>query len=61
MIKTQVMDVIKEILNNGPLGLLSFWSKSMVLLLFSAIVSTLLTMLAVLLVYGSEISIQFGY
>lgn len=55
------MDVIKEILNNGPLGLLSFWSKSMVLLLFSAIVSTLLTMLAVLLVYGNEISIQFGY
>jgi len=55
------MDVIKEILNNGPLGLLSFWSKSMVLLLFSAIVSTLLSMLTVLLVYGSEISIQFGY
>ena len=55
------MDVIKEILNNGPLGLLSFWSKSMVLLLFSAIVSTLFTMLTILLIYGHEISIQFGY
>lgn len=55
------MDVIKEILNNGPLGLLSIWSKSMVLLLFSVIVSTLLTMLIVLLRYGNEISIQFGY
>ncbi len=55
------MDVMKEILNKGPLGLLSFWSRSMVLLLFSAIVSTLLTMLVVLLIYGNEISIQFGY
>ncbi|MEM1257166.1 MAG: hypothetical protein AAGC45_11125 [Bacteroidota bacterium] len=55
------MDVIKEILDKGPLGILSFWSKSMVLLLFSAIVSTLLTMLVVLLIYGNEMSIQFGY
>ena len=55
------MDVFKEIVNNGPLGLLPFWSKSMVLLLFSAIVSTLFTMLLILLVYGSEVSIQFGY
>ncbi len=55
------MDVIKEIVTKGPLGLLPFWSKSMVLLLFSAIVSTLLSMLVVLLVYGNEISIQFGY
>lgn len=55
------MDVIKEILKYGPLGLLSFWSRSMVLLLFSAIVSTLLTMLTILLVYGNEMSIQFGY
>jgi len=55
------MDVIKEIMRNGPLGLLSFWSKSMVLLLFSAIVSTALTMLIFLLIYGNEVSIQFGY
>lgn len=55
------MDVMKEILSKGPLGLLSFWSRSMVLLLFSAIVSTLLTMLVLLLIYGNEISIQFGY
>jgi len=55
------MDVIKEILNDGPLGLLSFWSKSMVLLLFAAIVATLWSMLIVLLLYGSEVPIQFGY
>ena len=55
------MDVFKEILKNGPLGLLPFWSKSLMLLLFSAIVSTLLTMLIVLLVYGPTMSIQFGY
>lgn len=55
------MDVLKEIMNNGPLGLLSFWSKSLVLLLFSAIVSTLLTMLIILLIYGNQIPIQFGY
>jgi hypothetical protein len=55
------MDVIKEILNNGPLGLLSLWSKSMVLLLFSAIVSTLLSMLTFLLIYGNQVAIQFGY
>ncbi len=55
------MDVIKEIMQNGPLGLLPVWSKSLVLLLFSAIVATLATMLMILLRYGSEISIQFGY
>lgn len=55
------MDVIKEIVQKGPLGLLSFWSKSMVLLVFSAIVSTSLTMLIFLLIYGNEVTIQFGY
>lgn len=55
------MDVFKEILNNGPLGLLPFWSKSLVLLLFSVIVSTLITMLTVLVIYGPYMSIQFGY
>ena len=55
------MDVIKEIMENGPLGMLPVWSKSLVLLLFSAIVTTLLAMLTFLMRYGSEISIQFGY
>ncbi|MEM1336365.1 MAG: hypothetical protein AAF717_02510 [Bacteroidota bacterium] len=55
------MGVIKEIMKNGPLGVLPLWSKSLVLLLFSAIVTTLITMFAFLLRYGSEINLQFGY
>lgn len=55
------MDVFKEILKNGPLGLLPFWSKSLVLFVFSVIVSTLLTMLVILLAYGPTMTIKFGY
>ena len=55
------MGVIKEIMENGPLGLLPIWSKSLVLLLFSAIVTTLVTMFTFLMRYGSEINLQFGY
>jgi len=55
------MDVINEIMEKSALGALSSWTKSLVLLLFSAIVITLTTMMAILLTYGSQMSIQFGY
>jgi len=55
------MDVINEIIEKSALSALSIWSKSFVLLLFSTIVLTLMTMLGVLLLYGSQIHIQFGY
>ncbi len=55
------MDVINEIIQNSALGLLSKWYKSIVLLLFSAIVSVLLTMLIILVVNGPDMIIRFGY
>ncbi|WP_164721422.1 hypothetical protein [Maribacter sp. MJ134] len=55
------MDVINEILQKSALGVLSNAYKSLVLLLFSAIVTTLLTMLVLLITYGSHITVQFGY
>ena len=55
------MDVINEIIQNSPAGLLSKGYKSLVLLLFAAIVSVLLVMLVVLLTYGPSMTIRFGY
>lgn len=55
------MDVINEIIQNGPVGLLSKGLKSAVLLLFAIIVSVLLTMLVVLIAYGPSMTIRFGY
>lgn len=55
------MDVIKEIIQNSPVGHLSRTYKSMVLLLFATIVSVLLTMLVILVSYGPYMSIRFGY
>ena len=55
------MDVINEIIQNSALGTLSRTYKSLVLLLFSTIVSVLFTMLIVLLKYGPYMTIQYGY
>ncbi|MGB5820569.1 MAG: hypothetical protein WBG90_13885 [Saonia sp.] len=55
------MDVINEIISQSAIGSLSKWYKSLVLLLFSSIVTVLMTMLVILLKYGSQMSIQFGY
>ncbi|MGB5434808.1 MAG: hypothetical protein WBM98_02875 [Maribacter sp.] len=55
------MDVINEIIQNSAAGQLSKGYKSLVLLLFSTIVSILLTMLVILLVYGPYMTIRFGY
>jgi len=55
------MDVINEIIQKSALGELSNVYKSFVLLLFSSIVSTLLTMLVILLKYGPNMTVQFGY
>ena len=55
------MDVIKEIIQESPAGHLSKGYKSLVLLLFATIVSTLLTMLVVLLTYGPYMTIGYGY
>ncbi|WP_165395210.1 hypothetical protein [Flagellimonas allohymeniacidonis] len=55
------MDVIKEIIENSAAGPLSKGYKTLVLSLFASIVCTLFTMLVVLLSYGSNLNIQFGY
>lgn len=55
------MDVINEIIQNSAIGPFSKLYKSMVLLLFSSIVTMLGAMLVVLLTYGSHMTIQFGY
>ncbi len=55
------MDVINEIIRKSALSLMSKGYKSLVLLLFSAIVSILLTMLMILIIKGPDTIIQFGY
>ena len=55
------MDVVKEIIQNSAIGTWSNGYKSLVLSLFASIVGTLLTMLVILLRYGPEMNIQFGY
>ena len=55
------MDVINEIIQNSAIGQMSKWYKSLVLLLFSSIVSTLFIMLVLLIKYGPYLTIKFGY
>ncbi|WP_281543248.1 hypothetical protein [Maribacter aestuarii] len=55
------MDVINEIIQNSAIGPLSKFYKSMVLLLFSTIVTMLSAMLVILLTHGSHMTIHFGY
>ncbi len=55
------MDVFNEIIRNSALSLLSTVYKNLVLLLFSTIIVTLVSMLVILLRYGSQMTIQFGY
>jgi len=59
--RKKIMDVINEIIQNSAIGPLSRTYKNLVLLLFSTIVSILFTMLVVLLTYGPQLTIQFGY
>nr|WP_299342867.1 hypothetical protein [Allomuricauda sp.] len=55
------MDVFKEIFENSAAGPLSKGYKTLVVSLFASIVCTLFTMLVILLRYGFEMNIQFGY
>lgn len=59
--KKKIMDVINEIIQNSAIGPLSKWYKSLVLLVFSSIVTTLFVMMVILLRYGPYMNIQFGY
>lgn len=55
------MDVLKEIYWKSALGVLPRPVKSFVLLIFSAIVAILFTMLFLLLKHGHYLNVQFGY
>ncbi|MGB5275188.1 MAG: hypothetical protein WBN39_14130 [Flavobacteriaceae bacterium] len=55
------MDVINEILQKSALSEMTKWYKAATLLLFSSIVVMLSVMLVVLLIYGPNLTIQFGY
>ena len=55
------MDVIKEIIDKSAAGALDRGLRALVLSIFASIVCTLFGMLIVLLRYGSEMNIQFGY
>ncbi len=55
------MDVVKEIIQNSALGPFSNGFKGLILSLFASIVGVLLTMLVVLIKYGPEMSIRYGY
>ncbi|WP_187269588.1 hypothetical protein [Flagellimonas hymeniacidonis] len=55
------MDVVKEIIQNSALGPFSNGFKGLILSLFASIVGVLLTMLVVLITYGPEMSIRYGY
>ena len=55
------MDVVKEIIRNSAIGPLSYGYKSAVLILFGLIVSILLTMLALLLSHGADLTFHYGY
>ncbi|NAS13212.1 hypothetical protein [Poritiphilus flavus] len=55
------MDVINEIIRQSAIGPFSNWFKSAVLTLFSSIVVTLFTMLILLIKYGPDTPLSFGY
>ncbi|MFH6603848.1 hypothetical protein ACEZ3G_10205 [Maribacter algicola] len=55
------MDVFSEIIQKSALGIMSRPYKAATLLLFSAIVTMLMTMLVILLIHGPAMVIRFGY
>ena len=55
------MDVLKDVMRNGPIAPFSNWTKGIFISVFTAIVITLMIMLVVLLRYELYTNIQFGY
>ncbi len=56
-----MMDVLNEVIRQSAIGKVPIAFKNLVLMIFSTIVMTLLTMLMVLLIHGPEMTITFGY
>lgn len=55
------MDVLHNFIQNSSLNGMPKWYKATTLFLFSVITTSLITMLVLLLIYGPEMSIQYGY
>lgn len=55
------MDVLNQIVNQSAIGPLNVWVRKLIISLFLAIVITLLSMLAALLIYGQQLQFSFGY
>ena len=55
------MDVFYTIIENTSLNGMPKWYKATSLLLFSVIVSILMSMLVTLMIYGPYMNIRFGY
>ncbi len=55
------MDVYHTIVKNTSLNGMPIWFKATSLLLFSAIVSLILAMCTMLVMYGPNMVIRFGY
>jgi len=55
------MDVITDVLKNGPIAAFPFWVRGILLSIFSSIVCTLIVMFIFLLAFESNVSTHFGY
>ncbi len=55
------MDVLNLIVRNSSLNGMPNWYKATTLLLFTTIFVMLMCMLAILLAYGPQTTIRFGY
>jgi len=55
------MGVINNLIQKSALNGMPKWYKAIALLLFSSIVTLLMIMLVMLLIYGPNVNIRFGY
>jgi len=55
------MEVLNNLIQNSSLNGMPKWYKAVSILLFSSIITLLLTMLVMLMIYGPHVNIRFGY
>jgi hypothetical protein len=55
------MDVLNVIIRNSSLNGMPIWYKATAIILFSTIVVSCVAMLAILVIYGPNANIRFGY
>jgi hypothetical protein len=60
-VKREIMDVIKEIIQNSAIGSMSKLYRNLVLSVFSSIVFILLSMIIFLITNASDLTFSYGY